>query len=72
MKVICISNIIDGDLVDLEIGKVYEMVDDHPKFIFNKVYQLKTENTNVGVYYSCCLFKKLDEFREDKLNELGI
>lgn len=72
MKVICISNIIDGDLVDLEIGKVYEMVDDHPKFIFNKVYQLKNEDTQVVVYYSISLFKRLDEFRDDKLNELGI
>lgn len=71
MKVVCISNIVDGELVDLEIGKVYEVVEDD-RYKYDIVYHLKSEDPYDHVFYNINLFKRVDEFRDDKLKELGI
>ena len=70
-KVICISNIVDGDVVDLVIGEVYEVVE-NPSYNYEVVYQIKTEHPDEMVFYHIELFKRMDEFRDDKLKELGI
>jgi|LauGreDrversion4_2_1035121.scaffolds.fasta_scaffold701169_3 hypothetical protein len=76
-KVVCISNIIrnvDGDslVIDLEIGKVYEVTeyDETNKDII--YYQIQTHCENEYAFYHIYLFKRLDEFRNERLSEIGI
>lgn len=71
-KVICISNIIDGYVVDLVIGNVYDVIeyDDNRKGVI--YYQIKTNDANEYAFYNIELFKRLDEFRNERLKELGI
>lgn len=71
-KVVCISNIVDGEEIDLEIGKVYEVTeyDETNKDII--YYQIKTYCANEYAFYHIYLFKRLDEFRNERLSEIGI
>ena len=71
-KVICISNIIDGYVVDLLVGNVYDVIeyDDNRKGVI--YYQIKTNDANEYAFYNIELFKRLDEFRNERLKELGI
>ena len=72
MKLICISNFFENEVIeDLIIGKIYEAVED-TRYTYDVVYHLKSEDPNEHIYYNVSLFKKLDELRDDKLNELGI
>ena len=71
-KVVCVSNIVDGEVMDLEIGKVYEVkeYDETNKDII--YYQIQTYCENEYAFYHIYLFKRLDEFRNERLSEIGI
>jgi hypothetical protein len=72
-KVVCISNIVNGSvIIDIEIGKVYEVkeYDETNKDII--YYQIKTDCSNEYAFYHIYLFKRLDEFRNERLSEIGI
>ena len=72
MKIVCISNVLDGEILeDLIVGEVYEAIED-PRYTYNDVYHLVGEDPNEYTFYSVKLFKRMDEMRDDKLNELGI
>jgi hypothetical protein len=55
----------------LIVGEVYEAIED-PRYTYNDVYHLVGEDPNEYTFYSVKLFKRMDEMRDDKLNELGI
>lgn len=74
MKVVCVNNIskslFDEGFVktDLIIGKIYEVEKTGLDY-----YEIKTDDPEVyAAFYKIDMFKTLDEFRDDKLNELGI
>jgi len=71
-KVVCVSNIVDGSVMDLQIGKVYEVkeYDETNKDII--YYQIQTDFENEYEFYHIYLFKRLDEFRNERLSEIGI
>jgi hypothetical protein len=71
-KVICISNIIDDWVIDLVIGNVYDVIeyDETNKVIV--YYQIKTNDLNEYGFFKIDLFKRLDEFRNERLIEIGI
>ena len=76
MKVVCISNIVDGELVDLEIGKVYDV---NKSFFGNsKGYRYPNIRWYTIKYYENLkdypsnIFINLDDWRDKKLKELGI
>jgi hypothetical protein len=71
-KVVCVSNIVDGLVMDLQIGKVYEVkeYDETNKDII--YYQIQTDFDNEYAFYHIYLFKRLDEFRNERLSEIGI
>jgi hypothetical protein len=72
-KVVCISNIVNGGvIIDIEIGKVYEVkeYDETNKDII--YYQIKTDLSNDYRFYHISLFKRLNEFRNERLSEIGI
>lgn len=70
MKLVCISNVIDGELIEgLVVGEIYEAIED-PRYTYEEVYHLK--NDDVYQYHSVVLFKRLDDMRDDKLKDLGI
>jgi hypothetical protein len=72
MKIVCISNVLDDEILeDLIVGEVYEAIED-PRYTYNDVYHLVGEDPNEYTFYSVKLFKRMDEMRDDKLNELGI
>ena len=72
MKIVCISNVLDDEILeDLIVGEVYEAIED-PRYTYNDVYHLVGEDPNEYTFYSVILFKRMDEMRDDKLNELGI
>ena len=76
MKVVCISNIVDGEVVDIEIDKVYEVY----KSFFGNLKGYRYPNIRwytIKHYddfrdYPSNIFITLDEWREKKLNQLGI
>ena len=72
-KVVCISNIVNGGvIIDIEIGKVYEVkeYDETNKDII--YYQIQTHCENEYAFYHIYLFKRLDEFRNERLSEIGL
>ena len=76
MKVVCISNISDGVLVDLVIGEVYEV---NKSFFGNsKGYRypnIRWYTIKFNEYckdYPSNIFINLDDCRDNKLKELGI
>jgi hypothetical protein len=72
MKLVCISNVIDGESIEgLVVGEIYEAIED-PRYTYEEVYHLKNDDPNEYVFYSIVLFKRLDDMRDDKLNDLGI
>jgi hypothetical protein len=72
MKIVCISNVLDDEILeDLIVGEVYEAIED-PRYTYNDVYHLVGEDPNEYTFYSVKLFKRMDEMRDDKLNELEI
>lgn len=71
-KVICISNIIDGYVVDLVVGNVYDVIEYDESRNGIIYYQIKTNDANEYAFYNIHLFKRLDEFRNERLKELGI
>jgi len=72
MKLVCISNVIDGESIEgLVVGEIYDAIED-PRYTYEEVYHLKNDDPNEYVFYSIVLFKRLDDMRDDKLNDLGI
>jgi hypothetical protein len=71
MKLVCISNVLDGEVMDLVVGQTYEAIED-PRYTYDKVYHLKSEEPNVSVFYNVILFKRLNDMRNDKLKEIGL
>ena len=72
MKIVCISNVLDDEILkDLIVGEVYDAVED-PRYTYDDVYQIVNDDPNEYVFYSVKLFKRLDELRDDKLKDLGI
>jgi len=72
MKLICISNVLDGEIIEgLVVGQIYEAIED-PRYTYEKVYHLKNDDPNELLFYSVGLFKRLDEMRDGKLKDLGI
>lgn len=72
MKLVCISNVLDGELIEgLVVGDIYEAIED-ARYLYDKVYHLKSEDPSEHIFYSVKLFKRLDELRDDKLKEIGI
>jgi hypothetical protein len=72
MKLICVSNVIDGESIEgLVVGEIYEAIED-PRYTYEEVYHLKNDDPNELLFYSVGLFKRLDELRDDKLKDLGI
>ena len=72
MKIVCISNVLDDEILeDLVVGEVYEAIED-PRYTYNDVYHIVNDDPNEYTFYSVKLFKRMDEMRDDKLNELGI
>lgn len=72
MKIVCISNVLDGEVLeDLIVGEVYDAIED-PRYTYNDVYHLVNDDPNEYVFYSVKLFKRLDEIREEKFKDLGI
>lgn len=74
MKVVCINNITDskweeGEIkTDLIIGEIYEAVKEGDEY-----YQIVTDDPEVyAAFYKIDMFQKLDDWRNDKLDELGI
>lgn len=71
-KVICISNIIDGYFFDLVVGNVYDVIEHDETNKDVVYYQIKTNDINKYGFFKIDLFKRLDEFRNERLKELGI
>jgi hypothetical protein len=72
MKIVCISNVLDDEILeDLIVGEVYDAIED-PRYTYNDVYHLVNDDPNEYIFYSVKLFKRLDEIREEKLKEIGI
>lgn len=86
MKVVCINNITtseweEGEIkTDLVIGGIYNVIGDGDEY-----YEIETGdseviiNNNIGVlprpyaiFYKKDMFQKLEDWRDDKLNILGI
>ena len=77
MKVVCINNITtseweEGEIkTDLVIGQIYNAIDylgDRGEY-----YEIETDDTEVyAAFYKKDMFQKLEDWRDDKLNILGI
>jgi hypothetical protein len=74
MKVVCINNITtsffeEGEVkTDLIIGEIYNVIKDGDEY-----YEIKTDDPDVyAAFYKKDMFQKLDDWRDKKLNELGI
>ena len=64
MKVICINNV--GYEPRLTVGKEYEII----KTFQNFIYILNDDERKM--FYKASLFVTVEEYRDKKLNELGI
>ena len=76
MKVVCISNILNGEVIDIEIDRVYEV---HKSFFGNsKGYRYPNIRWYTIKYcdnwrdYPSNIFINLDDWRDKKITELGI
>jgi hypothetical protein len=72
MKVVCINNITEweqGEIkTDLVIGEIYNVIKDGDEY-----YEIETDDTEVyAAFYKKDMFQKLEDWRDDKLNILGI
>ena len=72
MKVVCINNITEweqGEIkTDLVIGEIYNVIKDGDEY-----YEIETDDPKVfAAFYKKNMFQKLDDWRNDKLNKLGI
>jgi len=72
MKVVCINNITEweqGEIkTDLVIGEIYNVIKDGDEY-----YEIETDDPKVfAAFYKKDMFQKLDDWRDDKLNKLGI
>jgi len=74
MKVICIDNVskISGTKTDLVIGQIYEVIGENKTQMMFGTDMYQIERGGKKAFYSVDLFRKLDDWREDKLKELGI
>jgi len=74
MKVVCINNITtseweEGEIkTDLVIGEIYNVIDSR---FDGEYYEIETEEV-FACFYKKNMFQKLDDWRNDKLNKLGI
>lgn len=85
MKVVCIKNTYKGTHMDLTYGKVYEVIDQHPfqinvaaitlnkmkKKIEHQIYQIDNDKGAL-TWYDREVVMPLDEWREERLKELGV
>jgi|688.fasta_scaffold978510_2 hypothetical protein len=78
MKVVCINNITtskweEGEIkTDLIIGEIYNVVEDGRTTSY-EYYEIETDDPEVyAAFYKKDMFQKLDDWRDDKLNKLGI
>lgn len=76
MKVVCINNITtsewDGGEIktDLVIGEIYNVIDSR---FDGEYYEIETDDPKVfAAFYKKDMFQKLEDWRNDKLNILGI
>lgn len=72
MKVVCINNIAEweqGEIkTDLVIGEIYNVIKDGDEY-----YEIETDDPEVyAAFYKKNMFQKLEDWRDDKLNKLGI
>ena len=72
MKVVCINNITEweqGEIkTDLVIGEIYNVIKDGDEY-----YEIETDDPEVyAAFYKKDMFQKLEDWRDDKLNILGI
>jgi hypothetical protein len=72
MKVVCINNITEweqGEVkTDLVIGEIYNVIKDGDEY-----YEIETDDPKVfAAFYKKDMFQKLEDWRDDKLNILGI
>lgn len=72
MKVVCINNITEweqGEIkTDLVIGEIYNVIKDGDEY-----YEIETDDPKVfAAFYKKDMFQKLEDWRDDKLNKLGI
>lgn len=74
MKVVCINNITtspweEGEIeTDLIIGQTYNVIKEGSEY-----YQIEIGDPEVTVaFYNIDMFQKLEDFRDDKLNDIGI
>lgn len=72
MKVVCINNITEweqGEIkTDLVIGEIYNVIKDGDEY-----YEIETDDPEVyAAFYKKNMFQKLEDWRDDKLNKLGI
>lgn len=74
MKVVCINNITtspweEGEIeTDLIIGEIYNVIQEGSEY-----YQIEIDDPEVTVaFYKIDMFQKLEDFRDDKLNDIGI
>ncbi len=72
MKVVCINNITEweqGEIkTDLVIGEIYNVIKDGDEY-----YEIETDDPKVfAAFYKKDMFQKLEDWRDDKLNILGI
>lgn len=72
MKVVCINNITEweqGEIkTDLVIGEIYNVIKDGDEY-----YEIETDDPEVyAAFYKKDMFQKLEDWRDDKLNKLGI
>lgn len=68
MKIVCICNVVGGNnhLLPITVGKVYDVVSEH------SIYYHMTGDTGYRYDFSKDFFIKIEEYRDDKLKELGI
>ena len=72
MKVVCINNITEweqGEIkTDLVIGEIYNVIKDGDEY-----YEIETDDPKVfAAFYKKDMFQKLEDWRDNKLNILGI
>lgn len=68
MRLICVNNIDDGHLTYLTIGKEYKCLQ---IVNYENKYTIINDNHNV-FWYSKSLFATIEEYRNKRLEELGI